>query len=229
MATITSAQSGYWNAPGTWQGGVVPDLTVDDVVIAANHTVTTDGSALTLSANRTITVFGELKLETPLTVEGNASIDVHGSSLYVHNDLLVKGWFRLYEGACAYVECSGSLIVANYAYLIVSYDALLVVSGDGRLTVRRYGVVYHVGTVHFDAGSQSDLFGPAWWMSEEADLYLGSGAVVRLYRGMSLAGRFISEGGKIVMLRRETCLSDAGGNSLFVCEQVYGHGPTLVA
>jgi len=373
MATIWSAQSGYWDAPDTWQGGVVPDLSVDDVVIAAYHTVTADGSSLALASGRTITIegYGVLELGTQLTVESGASVYVQGG-LYVYAYVEVRGYLQvdsggwlddagglavlyggsvdvsgsvhvapyayfdvvygsslhvygsfyqdwsaysnLYQGAYVslesggsayfdgnlnvddystfrvygiadfyygssvevryggelYVEAGGSLIVRNYlnvvdsgylyvhgnltldgslyayggsqvyveyggtltvnGYMSVEYYSTLTVYSDGKLVVARYGglEVYNSGSIYFDYQSRSDLFG-YFRLDYDAYLYLGWDAIVRVYRAVDVSGRMENGGGKMVMLRREGRINDAYGNSLFVFDQAYGHGQTLVA
>ena len=57
MATFTSIQSGSWHSATTWDQGAVPNLMVDDVIIAAGHEVTFDaGQSATLTSGRLIIV-----------------------------------------------------------------------------------------------------------------------------------------------------------------------------
>lgn len=372
MATITSAQSGYWDDPTTWVGGNVPDLSVDDVVVADYHTVTADGSSRTLTSGREITVnqYGMLEVWSDLTVESGASIYVqgglavsaymevqgylqvdsagwlddygtvvafygasvnangsvsvypysnfdvvYGSSLYVYGSFYQDwsaysyfyqgayvsvesgGWayfdgylyvedystLRIYGNAQFYygsnvevryyaelhVEYGGSLTVGNYlnvtdsayfyvdgdatidgslyvygyaqvyveyggtltinSYASVEYDGQFIVY-EGRVTVSRWAglEVYYYGWVYFDYQSRTDIFG-YFRLDYDGFLYLGSDAIVRVCRTIDVSGRMESSGGKIVMLRRDSRVNDAYGNSLFVFDQAYGYAPHLIA
>ncbi len=69
---VTTTQSGEWQDPATWQGGVVPTSN-DDVMIAAGHTVSVDD---TLAECHSVTFGGE-----------DALIDMnHDSRLSVYGD-----------------------------------------------------------------------------------------------------------------------------------------------
>ena len=63
---ITSAQSGNWEDPATWVGGVVPVSGTNDVIIAAGHTIT-------LSAPLT---YGT----RDVTVQAGAVLDLNGQN-----------------------------------------------------------------------------------------------------------------------------------------------------
>jgi len=52
---------------------------------------------------------------------------------------------------------------------------------------------------------------------------------VRVYRDIHVSGRMESDGGKIVMMRREGRINEYYGDPLFVFDQAYGHGQTLIA
>jgi len=97
--TIYSAQSGYWDDPTTWVGGNVPNLSTDDVVIAAYHTVTMDSMSFTLAGGRTITVDpdGMLEIWSSLTVENGASLYVQGG-LSVSGNLDLSGYVEVASG-----------------------------------------------------------------------------------------------------------------------------------
>jgi hypothetical protein len=40
VAVFTSIQTGSWHTATTWDQGAVPNLSVDDVVVAAGHALT---------------------------------------------------------------------------------------------------------------------------------------------------------------------------------------------
>jgi uncharacterized repeat protein (TIGR01451 family) len=69
-ATITSTQSGDWNAGSTWVGGSVP-LSTDDVVIAGPHTVNLNAASGTVSV-LSLNVIGTLNVaDTTLEITTN--------------------------------------------------------------------------------------------------------------------------------------------------------------
>ena len=238
MATITSAQSGYWDDPMTWVGETVPDLSVDDVVVADYHTVTAAGSYLTLSNGRNITVEanGVLEIGTQLTVESGASVYVQGrlhiedyAQVHVYGEMDIDsgGGVEVNYYGEHYVENGGMLTVEGYVQL--SYYSLLIVSYVGKLIVGRLGSVdaYYESSIYFDDYSRSDIFGH-FGLAEDSYLSIGHESLVRVYRDISVSGRMVSDGGKIVMMRREGRINDADGDSLFVFDQAYGHGLTMI-
>ena len=373
MALIWSAQSGDWDESSTWVGGTVPDLSVDDVIIAGGHGVTMDWTNRTLTSGREITVeqYATLEVYYELTVENGASLYVdgglyvsayinmqgymviggdgwlddygsvavvyggtvdaygainvgaycnfdlvYGSSLHVYgsfyqdysaNVYVYQGSnFTVEAGGDAYfngylyvedyaqfhaygdmdidysgsvdvryygefhVEPGGSLTNNNYVYVTdsgvlyvhgdmanqsslyiagsgqvyvenggtltvdgyvqVEYYSTLTMSYGGSLIVRPSGSVdtYYDGTIYFDYQSRSDIFG-YFGLSHDAYLYIGSDALIRVYRDIHVSGRMESDGGKIVMMRREGRINEYYGDPLFVFDQAYGHGQTLIA
>ena len=89
--TITSNMTGDWNSTSTWVGGVVP-TSANDVVIAAGHTVTTNGAAptiagltvnatgiLTMSPSNTLIVTGDVTNNGTINNGGNAGLRIAGS------------------------------------------------------------------------------------------------------------------------------------------------------
>ena len=200
MATIWSAQSGYWDDPDTWQGGVVPDLSVDDVVVASYHTVTADGSSLTLAGGRTITIegYGVLELGTQLTVESGASVHVQGG-LYVYAYVDMQGYLLVDAGG--WLDDAGGLAVLyggsvgvngyvhvapSYAYFDVVYGSSLHVYGSfyqdwsaysnlyqgAYVSVESSGSAYFDGYLYVEDYSTLRLYG-------NADFYYGSSVEVR--------------------------------------------------
>jgi hypothetical protein len=155
MATITSAQSGYWDDPTTWVGGSVPDLSVDDVVVADYHTVTADSSSRTLVSGRQITVnqYGVLEVWSDLLVESGASIYTLGGltvSTYVevqgYLHVAGTGWLDDYGTVAVIyggtVEVSGSASVYPYAYFDVVYGSSLHVYGSFHQDWSAYSTFY---------------------------------------------------------------------------------------
>ena len=72
--TITSTQSGNWNSTSTWVGGVVP-ATIDNVVIAAGHTVNVTADATCKKVNFTGTG-GLVSVNTGITLTVSTSVNV---------------------------------------------------------------------------------------------------------------------------------------------------------
>ncbi|GMV98446.1 MAG: hypothetical protein AMXMBFR83_27960 [Phycisphaerae bacterium] len=199
MATIISAQSGYWDDPTTWVGGVVPDLYTDDVVVADYHTVTADGSSLTLANGRLITIEsdGMLELGTQLTVESGATVYVHGG-LHVYAYIEVQGYLQVdtygwvddYGGVAVLyggtVDAGGSVYVGPYSYFDVVYGSSLYIYGwfyqdwnayshlyqGAYVSIESSGSAYFDGYLHVEEYSALHVYG-------DADFSYGGSAAVR--------------------------------------------------
>ncbi|MBN2226147.1 MAG: hypothetical protein JW763_02165 [candidate division Zixibacteria bacterium] len=84
---ITTAQSGEWQDPVTWMGGVVPTSS-DDVLIAAGHTVSVDD---TLAECHSVTFGGEDAL---IDMNHDCRLSVYGDFTLFSKDHIVfsAGW-----------------------------------------------------------------------------------------------------------------------------------------
>ena len=98
MATITSTQSGDWDATSTWVGGSVPAAN-DSVVIAHGHKVTLDTN---IQSTRT----GDV------TIDGNLHF-ANGGKMHLHGRMTVNNTSNSNNNAGEFVEgtsTSGSLL-----------------------------------------------------------------------------------------------------------------------
>jgi hypothetical protein len=72
-ATITSRQSGNWNATATWTGGIVPAAS-DDVIIGSGHTITVNVPAACSSLS-----FQAVKKHSKVAISGTNGLTVTGA------------------------------------------------------------------------------------------------------------------------------------------------------
>ena len=95
-ATITSAQSGYWNDIGTWIGGVIPNST-DEVIIASGHNVLFD-------RNDTSTTCGTIEIRSGGSLKFYSTPSTP-KNLQVKGDINVYGSLELVAGSSLKLEC----------------------------------------------------------------------------------------------------------------------------
>lgn len=210
---IYSAQSGDWLSTATWVGGNVPDLSTDDVVIAAYHTVTMDSMSFTLAGGRTITVDpdGMLEIWSALTVESGASLYVQGG-MYVSGNLDMLGyvevasggWLDVYGGVAVLyggsVDVQGDATVGPYAYFDVVYGSSLHVYGsfyqdwsaysyfyqNAYVSVESSGWAYFDGYLYIEDYSQFHVYG-------DVDVSYSGNIEVRYYGEL-----YIEYGGSLI-------------------------------
>jgi hypothetical protein len=191
--------------------------------------LTVYGDAEASGGNIEVRYNGELRVESGGSFDCYSYINVvDGGYLYVNGEMTIEGGLYAYGNAQIIVEYSGSLTINGYA--TIDYYSTFVAYNGGKVIVGRWGSLeaYYYGSIYFDYQSRSDLFG-YFRLYYDAYLYLGSDAVVRVYRGMDISGQMDSGGGKIVMMRREGRINDSDGDSLFVFDQAYGFEPHLIA
>jgi len=235
MALISSAQSGSWNQPTTWVGGSIPNLSLDDVVVADHHTVTADGGSRTLAGGRQITVSpqGMLEIRSSLTVQPGAALHALGtlavrdaSALSILGQMILDGTLHVQGASTVYIEPGGTLAIDGYAS-VEFYSTFLV---GGTMRVGSLGALEILGSgmMGFDGQSRTDLLG-SFRLFPDAYLYLGPDALVRVASSMDISGQMDSDGGRFVILRRESRINDADGDCLFVFDQAYGQEPRPIA
>jgi len=169
MATITSAQTGWWGDPTTWVGGVVPDMSVDDAIVANGHGVViepesyivlVDGQNLTVENGGLLAVigglevfyYGSLYLDGDLIIVSGAYVSLYYDGSADINSgavVTVDGSFDLYY--YAYLNVYGEVTVDSDAYLTAYYDGYIYVSG-GSVTVHGYLDMDDYGYMDLDGG-----------------------------------------------------------------------------
>ena len=82
MAWIQSAQSGDWNDPDTWVGGVIPHFIEDDVEIWYDHVVTISDNVVMLNNAKMTRIFGTLHVTATGTANLGCSVDVNYSGVF---------------------------------------------------------------------------------------------------------------------------------------------------
>ncbi|MGC9361715.1 MAG: hypothetical protein ACP5F3_02195, partial [Candidatus Syntrophosphaera sp.] len=102
---INSAQSGDWNAPATWVGGMIPTC-ADDVIISTGHTVT-----VTNAFNNP----GIIARCRELIIDPGATLDYGPGTanlLQAFGNILVEGTFNAFNGMSGrMVYCGGDFMI----------------------------------------------------------------------------------------------------------------------
>ena len=153
MAVFTSIQAGNWHTATTWDQGAIPNLSVDDVVVAAGHTVTfAAGQYASLAPGRLIAVLagGTLRIQ--------GALDAYNSLVIVLGTLIVEGSDYLY------VWSGGQLSIESGATLTIT----------GNLYVASTGIATIYGQMTVEAGGYTDFF-------DYATLTLEVGGTVQSY------------------------------------------------
>ncbi|MFB3894544.1 MAG: hypothetical protein ACE15C_21285 [Phycisphaerae bacterium] len=155
----------------------------------------------------------------------------YGSSLDVQGVLTVESGGTIEANYNGYVNVQYGGTLNLYGFMVVVYGSTLYLYDHGFVLVAPSGgmVVPMGGTLSLDYFSRLDAFGYVTFYDYDSYLYLGYESVIRVARDISVPRMVSSNGGKIVMLRREGVIRDNNGNTLFVLDQAYGYGRTLVA
>lgn len=222
--TIYSAQSGYWDDPTTWVGGSVPDLSTDDVVIADYHTVTLDGSSLTLGSGREVTIsqYGVLELWSGLMVESGANVYVDGGlyvSAYIDMQGYISvgstGWLDVYGGVAVLyggsVNVDGDVTVSPYAYFDVVYGSSLYVYGSFYQDWNAYSYFYQNAYVSVESSGSAYFDG--YVTIEDYSQFHVYGDVDASYSGnidVRYSGELNVESGGSLIVRNYVNVSDWG-------------------
>ena len=87
QSTITSAQTGNWDATSTWVGGSIPS-NGDNIVVDDGHDVTLNASGVSINSV-TIDAGASLIVDNALTITGGANSSIQGE-LKVRNTVTIS-------------------------------------------------------------------------------------------------------------------------------------------
>lgn len=179
MAFFVSAQSGNWHDPLTWDQGAVPDLGVDDVIVASGHEVVLESSEY-----ESLEPGHLLAVGTGGTLRIQGGIDAYGSDVIVVGDLIAEGsHLAIWGGGHLEIDPTGTVTVDSGFYLesegTTNVEGLLeITSGgdmsvywDGVLTVANGGVLDFYGYGYVEDFSEFHLHG---------DLQINTGGTLSL-------------------------------------------------
>jgi hypothetical protein len=177
-----------------------------------------DQAYLSIASSGRCTVYGYIRPQ-------------YGSSLDVRGVLTVESGGTIEANYNGYVNVQYGGTLNLYGFMVIVYGSTLYLYDHGFVLVAPSGglVVPMGGTLSLDYYSRMDLFGYLNFYDWDSYLYLGYESVIRVARDISLPRMVSTNGGKIVMLRREGVIRDSNGNALFVLDQAYGYGRALVA
>lgn len=195
-----------------------------------------DGYFLMLGSSGEITIqsTGTLNISTSLSLESNAIMRVEGEVIIASD-----GCIDVYYFGELILETSGSLQNFNRCY--IQHFSNAVIHGDFEVEVGGYFNINHESTLEIAIDGALFVLGElfTWWdsrievfgylgVSEDGSIDIGSDGLVNVYSDIHISGR-MTGGGQIAMLRREGCITDYAGNSLFILDCAYGYGQTRIA
>ncbi len=153
MATIASAQSGNWHVTTTWVGGIVPNLSSDDVIIATDHEVIIEaGEYISMGGGNMLAVVEGATLR----VQGG--LDIGSSTLWVDGTVVSEGvYLATWNGTEVLVQTTGTLEVAADFYLesvaTATIEGQFIVASGGYADICDGGLLtLEVGAIWQDYG-----------------------------------------------------------------------------
>ena len=151
QSTVTTAQTGDWDQESTWSGGSIPS-NGDNIVVASNHTLTLNVSAVSL---RSITINndGNFYTDQDLTITGLSNSEVQGS-FYVRSTVTVSaGDFEIKAANIGASLSAGNISVSPGNQLIFS-DSNTNFTVNGNLVInsdsQNFGAVLFKGTPSYN-------------------------------------------------------------------------------
>ena len=153
MALFVSTQSGNWHDSATWNVGSIPNLNVDDVIIADGHEVVFEagqyaslapGHLLGIAANGTLRIQG--------------GIDAYGSTVFVIGNLIAEGnHLAVWGGAELIIDPTATLTVASSFYL--EWDATATIEGQMTIESGAWADIYDYATLTLEVGGTIQNYG----------------------------------------------------------------------
>jgi hypothetical protein len=180
VALFISTQSGDWHDPMTWDVGSVPDLDVDDVIIANGHEVIFEADQYeSLGPGHLLGIAPE----GTLRIQGG--IDACDSSVIVLGVLLVEDdYLAVWGGAELIVDSAGTLTIAGGFYL--TSDATADIWGQMTIESGAWADIYNYATLTVEVGGTIQNYGYCYieWDGQAVirdDFSIESGGYLDLY------------------------------------------------
>jgi len=180
VATFTSIQSGSWHTATTWDQGAIPNLAVDDVVIAAGHTVTFGaGQYASLYPGRFILVVGG----GALRVLG--ALDAYSSDVLVLGTLTTEGDYLYIWGSAELTVYPGATLSVVSGFYLAS-TATASIQGQMNVELGALADLFDYPTLTLEVGGTIQTYGICYfeWNSQVVirdDLSIEEGGAVSLF------------------------------------------------
>ena len=180
MAVFTSIQTGSWHSATTWDQGAIPNLSVDDVVVAAGHTVTFGaGQYAALAPGRLILVVAG----GTLSVQG--AIDAYNSEIHVFGTLTSEGDYLYVWGSAELTVYPGATLSVITGFYLASTATASI---QGQMNVESGALVdlFDYPTLTLEVGGAIQTYGTCYfeWNSQTIirdDLSIETGGTLSLY------------------------------------------------
>ncbi len=180
MAVFTSIQTGNWHTATTWDQGAIPNLSVDDVVVAPGHTVTFGaGQYASLAPGRLILVVagGTLRIQ--------GALEAYNSEIHLFGTLTSEGdYVYVWGSAELFVYPGATLTVTTGFYL--AYSATASIQGQMTIESGALADLFNYPTLMLEAGGTIQTYGTWYieWNSQATirdDFSIEDGGTVSLF------------------------------------------------
>jgi hypothetical protein len=153
VALFVSAQSGNWHDPTTWDVGAVPNLSVDDVIIANDHEVVLESGQY-----ESLTPGHLLGIAPDGTLRIQGGIDAYDSDVVVLGNLIAEGnHLAIWGGGRLQIGPVGTVTIAGSFYL--EWNATATVEGQLVIESGAWANIYDYATLTLAVGGTIQVYG----------------------------------------------------------------------
>ena len=180
MAVFTSIQTGSWHSAATWDQGAIPNLNVDDVVVAPGHEVTFGaGQYASLSPGRLILVVagGTLRIQ--------GALEAYNSEIHIFGTLTSEGDYLYVWGSAELTVYPGAALTVTSGFYL-AYSATASIQGQMTIESGALADLFNYPALTLEVGGTIQTYGTCYieWNSQAVirdDFSIEDGGTVSLF------------------------------------------------